>query len=141
MTLDDLARHETDFVEPIKYTYADEVTVYEVSNLSYGFLGAHPSSVSTKWPGFVCRPAFALRLTTSPGITALIALGILEHIQRLELAKPLLSMEHNSAEYLHTLVEAMRFVPLLWPCHRFSLLEQPRFCWSAFANACVFPVI
>jgi len=31
MELDDLAKHETSFVEPIKYTYAGEVTVYEVS--------------------------------------------------------------------------------------------------------------
>lgn len=30
MELDDLANHETDFVKPIKYTYADEVTIYEV---------------------------------------------------------------------------------------------------------------
>lgn len=31
MTLEDLARHETSFVEPIHYTFANEVTVYEVS--------------------------------------------------------------------------------------------------------------
>lgn len=30
MELDDLAAHKTSFVEPIKYTYAGEVTVYEV---------------------------------------------------------------------------------------------------------------
>jgi gamma-glutamyltranspeptidase/glutathione hydrolase len=30
MELVDLAKHKTDFVEPIKYTYADEVTIYEV---------------------------------------------------------------------------------------------------------------
>ena len=33
MDLDDLANHSTSFVEPIKYTYANEVTVYEVSIL------------------------------------------------------------------------------------------------------------
>lgn len=42
------------------------------------------------------------------GITALIALGILENIQNLGITKPLLEMEHNSAEYLHTLIEALR---------------------------------
>ncbi len=30
MELEDLAKHETNFVEPIKYTYMNEVTVYEV---------------------------------------------------------------------------------------------------------------
>ena len=30
MELEDLAKHKTDFVEPIKYTYKDEITVYEV---------------------------------------------------------------------------------------------------------------
>ena len=29
MELEDLAKHQTTFVEPIKYTYAGEVTVYE----------------------------------------------------------------------------------------------------------------
>lgn len=30
MELDDLAKHKTSFVEPLKYTYANEVSVYEV---------------------------------------------------------------------------------------------------------------
>ena len=30
MELEDLANHATTFVEPISYTYADEVTLYEV---------------------------------------------------------------------------------------------------------------
>ena len=30
MELEDLAQHKTDFVEPIKYTFNEEVTVYEV---------------------------------------------------------------------------------------------------------------
>ncbi|KAF9457073.1 nucleophile aminohydrolase [Collybia nuda] len=42
------------------------------------------------------------------GITALIALGILENIQEQGLTKPLADMEHNSSEYLHTLIEALR---------------------------------
>ncbi len=42
------------------------------------------------------------------GITALLALGILENIQEQGLSKPLLEMEHNSPEYLHTLIEALR---------------------------------
>ncbi|KAH7912602.1 gamma-glutamyltranspeptidase [Hygrophoropsis aurantiaca] len=77
MELEDLANHKTSIVEPIKYTYAGEVTVYE------------------------CPP-------NGQGITALLALGILEQIQEQGKVKPLLDMDHNSAEYLHVLVEALR---------------------------------
>jgi len=42
------------------------------------------------------------------GITALLALGILENIQEQGLIGNLLEIEHNSAEYLHTLIEALR---------------------------------
>ncbi|KAJ7487474.1 gamma-glutamyltranspeptidase [Mycena galericulata] len=77
MELDDLAKHETSFVEPIKYTYANEVTLYE------------------------CPP-------NGQGLTALLALGILENLQEQGTIKPLLEMEHNSAEYLHVLIEALR---------------------------------
>lgn len=33
MELEDLAKHKTDFVDPIKYTYKNELTVYEVSRI------------------------------------------------------------------------------------------------------------
>ena len=49
-----------------------------------------------------------LALNFGPGITALIALGILESAQEQEIIKPLSELEHNSAEYLHVLVEALR---------------------------------
>ncbi|KAG8822975.1 hypothetical protein FRC19_004888 [Serendipita sp. 401] len=42
------------------------------------------------------------------GITALLALGILEAAQEEGKIRPLLEMEHNSPEYLHALVEALR---------------------------------
>ncbi|KIM28864.1 hypothetical protein M408DRAFT_134450 [Serendipita vermifera MAFF 305830] len=42
------------------------------------------------------------------GIVALLALGILESAQEEGTIKPLLEMEHNSAEYLHALIEALR---------------------------------
>ncbi|KAK7059070.1 hypothetical protein VNI00_001694 [Paramarasmius palmivorus] len=77
MELEDLAKHETTFVEPLKYTYAGEVNVYE------------------------CPP-------NGQGITALIALGILESAQEQGIIRPLSEMGHNSAEYLHILVEALR---------------------------------
>ena len=34
MELEDLAKHKTDFVEPIKYTYKNEITVYEVGGIT-----------------------------------------------------------------------------------------------------------
>ncbi|KAI0331968.1 gamma-glutamyltranspeptidase [Cubamyces sp. BRFM 1775] len=77
MELEDLAQHKTDFVEPIKYTFNNEVTVYE------------------------CPP-------NGQGITALLALGILDNLEAQGKIGSLLEMEHNSAEYLHVLVEAMR---------------------------------
>ncbi|KAG7450642.1 gamma-glutamyltranspeptidase [Guyanagaster necrorhizus] len=77
MELDDLSKHETSFVEPLKYTYANEMSVYE------------------------CPP-------NGQGLTALIALGILESLQEQGIIKPLSEMEHNSPEYLHVLVEALR---------------------------------
>jgi gamma-glutamyltranspeptidase / glutathione hydrolase len=77
MELEDLAKHETSFVEPIYLTYADDLKVYE------------------------CPP-------NGQGITALIALGILENLQEQGIVKPLLEMEHNSPEYLHALIEVMR---------------------------------
>nr|GAT44089.1 gamma-glutamyltranspeptidase [Mycena chlorophos] len=77
MELEDLAAHETTFVEPIKYTYANEVSMYE------------------------CPP-------NGQGLTALVALGILESLQEQGIVKPVLEMEHNSAEYLHVLIEALR---------------------------------
>ncbi|KAI5122574.1 hypothetical protein M0805_004791 [Coniferiporia weirii] len=42
------------------------------------------------------------------GITALLALGIIDNIQELGITKPILDMEHNSPEYLHLLVESLR---------------------------------
>ncbi|KAF8521513.1 gamma-glutamyltranspeptidase [Gautieria morchelliformis] len=77
MELEDLAKHQTTFVEPIKYTYAGDVTVYE------------------------CPP-------NGQGITALLALGILDALESGGKIKSILETEHNSVEYLHILVEVLR---------------------------------
>ncbi|KAG5637548.1 hypothetical protein H0H81_004179 [Sphagnurus paluster] len=77
MELEDLANHTSSFVDPISYTYANNVTVYE------------------------CSP-------NGQGLTALLALGILEQMQEQGLCRELAEMEHNSPEYLHTLIEALR---------------------------------
>ncbi|RPD64873.1 gamma-glutamyltranspeptidase [Lentinus tigrinus ALCF2SS1-6] len=42
------------------------------------------------------------------GLTALLALGILDNVEAQGKISSLLELEHNSAEYLHILVEAMR---------------------------------
>ncbi|TIC30935.1 gamma-glutamyltranspeptidase [Wallemia mellicola] len=63
LTLEDLSSHTSTFVEPMKYTYADEYVVHE------------------------CPP-------NGQGLTALIALGILESCEKLE--------------YLHFLIESLR---------------------------------
>lgn len=42
------------------------------------------------------------------GITALLALGLLDNLEEQGKIGSLLEMEHNSAEYLHILVESMR---------------------------------
>lgn len=43
------------------------------------------------------------------GITALMALSLLDVLQAEGKIKPLSSMEHNSVEYLHVLVESLRY--------------------------------
>lgn len=64
---------------------------------------------------------------TPAGITTLLALGILESIQEQGLVGNLLEMEHNSAEYLHTLIEALRFVFRAFCIKSESLLIPPNF--------------
>lgn len=67
------------------------------------------------------------------GITALLALGILEQIQAQGKTEPLLQLEHNSAEYLHTLLEAMRSVHILF-CSIFLLIPFSLHLRLAFAG-------
>jgi gamma-glutamyltranspeptidase / glutathione hydrolase len=43
MELEDLANHTSSIVEPIKYTYANDVTLYEVRHLNDNY-GVHISS-------------------------------------------------------------------------------------------------
>lgn len=96
MELEDLAKHDTDWVEPISYTFNDEVTVYECP----------PNGQGNTMLVFKRSDD----LSHFVGLTALIALGILDHLEDQGKIKSLLEMEHNSAEYLHTLVETLRLV-------------------------------
>ena len=42
------------------------------------------------------------------GLTALLALGILDEMEKEGKITDLLKLEHNSVEYLHALIEALR---------------------------------
>jgi len=56
MEVEDLAKHKTSIVEPIKYTFGDEVTVYEVSSVAMAstrHLISELQKVSSKWPRYV----------------------------------------------------------------------------------------
>jgi len=75
MTLEDLAAHDSQFVEPISIDYED-ITVWE------------------------CPP-------NGQGIAALIALGVLKELQKQNIVD-FSKLEHNSAAYLHTVIEALR---------------------------------
>lgn len=113
MELEDLAKHTSSFVEPIRYTYNGEVTVYEVNSDTSTRTTSYLENcfvVPSKWTRYI-QTRFGLEYTyiSLTGITALLALGILENIQEQGLVSNILEMEHNSAEYLHTLVEALRF--------------------------------
>jgi gamma-glutamyltranspeptidase/glutathione hydrolase len=111
MELEDLAKHDSTFVEPIHYTYGGGVTVYEVSINGIELHGTDCRKVPSQWP----RQILTLNLLGGNhndiclGITALLALGIIESLQEQGVVKPLLEMEHNSVQYLHTLIEALRY--------------------------------
>lgn len=85
MSLEDLAEHAergTEEVTPISYTY--------------GGAGSEDGVTLHE-----CPP-------NGQGLTALIALGILDALQDSGRIPPLESMKHNSAAYLHVLIEALR---------------------------------
>ncbi|CAF1690493.1 unnamed protein product, partial [Adineta ricciae] len=81
MTLEDLEEHETTIVEPICFLYQRE-------NLP---------SVRI-WE---CPP-------NGQGLVALLSLGILQELQKQKKISLLEQYEHNSAEYLHILIESLR---------------------------------
>ena len=81
MTLEDLAEHRSTSVEPISILY----TIKDNQRVRI-------------WE---CPP-------NGQGIVALIAIGILEQLQKQNKIPSLNKFEHNSPEYLHVLIEALR---------------------------------
>jgi gamma-glutamyltranspeptidase / glutathione hydrolase len=91
MELSDLAKHAelgSEEVTPISYTYNHGDTDQ----------GKHAGEGVTLHE---CPP-------NGQGLTALIALGILDELQDSGVVPDLNTMDHNSAEYLHVLIEALR---------------------------------
>ncbi|KAJ9093892.1 hypothetical protein QFC21_006265 [Naganishia friedmannii] len=83
MTLDDLAGQEAQVVQPISYEFKR---------------GKEGEDGVTLWE---CPP-------NGQGLTALVALGIIEQLEALGQLDDILNLEHNSAEYLHVLIESLR---------------------------------
>ncbi|KAJ3097603.1 hypothetical protein HDU97_004731 [Phlyctochytrium planicorne] len=80
MTLEDLAAHKSTPITPISFTYESSAPATTVHE---------------------CPP-------NGQGITALMALGIIEALQASGKVPPLETLKHNGVEYLHILIEAMR---------------------------------
>jgi gamma-glutamyltranspeptidase/glutathione hydrolase len=112
MELEDLANHDSSFVEPIAYSYGGDVTVYEV-RYHYNATSLYSSLFNISVPSKRSRQASLVLVYTkatvfASGITTLLALGILESIQEQGKVESILDMEHNSVQYLHTLIETFR---------------------------------
>ncbi|CAK7198642.1 hypothetical protein SEUCBS139899_001306 [Sporothrix eucalyptigena] len=97
MTLDDLKCHAS--LPP---------DIHEALSMPLG--GIQAAEPPSDWPS--PKSARPLRLWEHPpngqGIVALLAMGILEELERTGKIAPLRSMEHNSATYLHAVVSALR---------------------------------
>ncbi|KAI5450133.1 hypothetical protein NCC49_003760 [Naganishia albida] len=83
MTMDDLAGQDAQVIEPICYEFKK---------------GTAGADGVTLWE---CPP-------NGQGLTALVALGIIEQLENLGKLDDILKLEHNSVEYLHVLIESLR---------------------------------
>lgn len=105
MTLEDLAYHA-------------EVGTQEVDAISLEFTGQDIASKQT--PGTDGGPNKGVRVWEHPpngqGIVALMALGIMEELERTGKIPKFSEEQHNSAEYLHAVIESLRiaFADAAW---------------------------
>lgn len=93
MEMEDLEDHlsrGTEEVTPISYTYNHPATEGDLA-------GKGSEGVTL----YECPP-------NGQGLTALLALGILDEIQNKNKVGDMAKIEHNSVEYLHALIEALR---------------------------------
>ncbi|KAJ5579590.1 uncharacterized protein N7459_005575 [Penicillium hispanicum] len=105
MTLEDLAHHA-------------EVGTQETEAISLKFTGQ--DIVSKQTPGTDGEPNQGVEIWEHPpngqGIVALMALGIMEELERTGKIPHFSEAQHNSAEYLHALIESLRiaFADAAW---------------------------
>ncbi|OWZ63408.1 gamma-glutamyltransferase [Cryptococcus neoformans] len=88
MTLEDLAECTADVIQPISYTFKPHHSANDEESSDPGL---------TLWE---CPP-------NGQGITALIALGIIEAVEEIH-GIDVLEIEHNGKLYLHILIESLR---------------------------------
>ncbi|CAK7567215.1 MAG: hypothetical protein SEPTF4163_005177 [Sporothrix epigloea] len=94
-------------LEDLEYHASLPPDIHEALSMPLGSIQAAKSAI-----GGTPLPARPLRLWEHPpngqGIVALLAVGILEELERTGKIVPLQSMQHNSAEYIHAIVSALR---------------------------------
>jgi gamma-glutamyltranspeptidase/glutathione hydrolase len=94
MTMEDLRKHKSERVTPISIDYRD-CTLYEIPPNGQGILA-------------VKLIYLIVYLRVIIGITALMALGIIDALQRSGRLPPLEQLTPGSPEYLHAIIEALR---------------------------------
>lgn len=113
LSLDDLAKHSSTWVDPISTTYGPVrcallIFCYSESHLSGQIIGASYSIFIPVFGCVCCLLVGCVRVWEIPpngqGLTALLALNLIKALDRLE------GLPHNGPDYLHQLIEVLRYV-------------------------------